>query len=76
MTDHDRFALRLVIAGLLDFPSVYMGGPSHASMSKAIGIIRMLEDSYHIEPTGAEMIELAESISTWRKSPWDGPDRI
>jgi hypothetical protein len=40
----NRETLQRKIAALLDHPSVYMGGPSRQSMSKADKIIKLLEE--------------------------------
>ena len=50
--DEDERALVIAqIAGSLDFPSVYMGGPSHHSLRTARGIVDMLERSQRLVPT-------------------------
>jgi len=68
MDDAAKYILRQRIASILDHPSVYMGGPSHQSVQKAIIIIRELEDA----PTREEI----EIVKSWRKSPWDSLERI
>lgn len=68
MDDAAKYLLRQRIASILDFPSIYMGGPSQQSVRKAIKIIEALED----QPTLDEI----EQVKTWRKSPWDSLERI
>ena len=36
--------LESTMASIMDYPSVYMGGPSHHSRQKAIKIIKMLKE--------------------------------
>ncbi len=40
----DSKVLRPRIAAILDFPSVYMGGPSHGNLRKADRILEMLKE--------------------------------
>lgn len=47
----ERLLVQRIIASLIDSPSVYMGGPSPASMKKADRIIAELEQSYRIHHT-------------------------
>jgi len=42
-TDTPLESLRLALAPAIDYPSVYMGGPSHNSMRKAERILDMLK---------------------------------
>jgi hypothetical protein len=39
------------IAGMLDHPNVYMGGPSSSSLRTATGIVGMLERSHRLVQT-------------------------
>lgn len=68
MDDAAKYILRQRIASIIDFPSVYMGGPSQQSVRRAIKIIEALENA----PTPDEI----EQVKTWRKSPWDSLERI
>lgn len=68
MDDAAKYLLRQRIASIIDFPSVYMGGPSQQSVRKAIKIIEALEHA----PTPDEI----EQVKTWRKSSWDSLERI
>lgn len=68
MDDAAKYLLRQRIASILDFPSVYMGGPSQQSVLKAIKIIIAMEEA----PTPGEI----EQVKTWRKSPWNSTERI
>jgi hypothetical protein len=52
MMDEDERALVIAqIAGSLDFPSVYMGGPSIPNLRKAKDIVDMLERSQRLVAT-------------------------
>jgi len=68
MDDAAKYLLRQRIASIIDFPSVYMGGPSAQSVRKAIKIIEALSSA----PTPDEI----EQVKTWRKSSWDSLERI
>lgn len=68
MDDAAKYLLRQRIASIIDFPSVYMGGPSQQSVRKAIKIIEALENA----PTPDEI----ERVKSWRKSSWDSLERI
>jgi hypothetical protein len=70
MDDAEKYVLRQAIASMIDFPSVYMGGPSRGSVRKAIRIVNDLTANYDIQPNRDEM-ERAEQVKTWRKVPWD-----
>ena len=63
MDDAEKYLLRQRIASILDWPSVYMGGPSRQSIMKAIKIINALD-----EPVSREDVE---RVKSWRVSPWD-----
>lgn len=39
----ERLLVQRIIAGIIDSPSVYMGGPRHQAMKKAERIIQQLE---------------------------------
>lgn len=43
MTDEERLLITREIASTIDFPSVYMGGPSQSAMIKARHIVDSLE---------------------------------
>lgn len=68
MDDAAKYLLRQRIAAIIDFPNVYMGGPSQQSVRKAIKIIEELENA----PAPDEI----ERVKTWRKSSWDSLERI
>ena len=68
MDDAAKYLLRQRIALILDFPNVYMGGPSQQSVRKAIKIVEALSD-----PPKPEEIE---QVKSWRKSAWDSLERI
>lgn len=70
MDDADLYVLRQTIASLLDYPSVYMGGPSWSSVQKAIRVVRTLSEEYDIKPNG-DSISSAERVRTWRTRRWD-----
>lgn len=76
MDDADKYILRQQIASALDFPSVYMGGPSQRSLRRAIKIVDRLTREYEITPKDGEAKDSAELVRTWRKSPWDSLERI
>ena len=50
----ERLLVQRQIAGILDHPSVYVGGPSRQSMEKAGRVIAMLERSERIVSTTCE----------------------
>lgn len=76
MDDAAKYVLRQAIASALDYPSVYMGGPSHQSVRKAIKIVELLTREYDIAPKVGEMTDDAMLVRTWRHSAWDSLDRI
>lgn len=77
MTDHEKYLLRQSIASMIDFPSVYMGGPSVGSTKKAIKIIQLLEEEWGLTAVPAERIKQEINlVASWRKSPWDSLERI
>lgn len=43
MPDDERLLVQRQIASILDFPSVYMGGPSRSAMDRAARVIACLE---------------------------------
>ena len=51
MSPEERLIVQRRIASILDYPSLYMGGPSHGSMRKADNIIKELEQSKRLVPT-------------------------
>jgi hypothetical protein len=51
MTDQERAMTQRHIASILDYPSVYMGGPSRHSMDRALDIIKWLERCKRLVPT-------------------------
>ena len=63
MTNYDpQLALRQTIAGVLDHPSVYMGGPSRQNLRKADQIIECLRrDPRLMEALGAWITKGEES---------------
>jgi hypothetical protein len=65
MTDYaDKYLIKVTIASSLDFPSVYMGGPSKGSLQRAERIISALEDRYTITPN-AQGEKEAAMVRTW-----------
>lgn len=74
MDGADKYLLRQAIAASLDYPSVYMGGPSPHSVRKAVRIVEMLMDEYEIAPRERAKAD-AERVKTWRTSPWDSLER-
>lgn len=75
MDEADKYLLRNAIAERLDHPSVYMGGPSHGSIRRAVAIVNTLLDEYDITPK-VDAKRTAEMVRAWRKSPWDSAERI
>jgi hypothetical protein len=75
MDDANKYIMRQQIAAMLDYPSVYMGGPSPQSLRKAMKIVEHLTREYEIKP-GIEAENDAANVRTWRKSPWDSLERI
>lgn len=73
MDEAQKYVMRQHIAGVLDHPSVYMGGPSPQSLRKAIRIVEHLLQEYEINPKDDAD---AERVRTWRKSAWDSLERI
>jgi hypothetical protein len=69
--DAAKYVLRQSIASALDYPSVYMGGPSQASVRKAIRIVEHLLAHYNITPKIGEATDDAMLVRTWRLAPWD-----
>lgn len=69
MDDADKYVLRQLIAGVLDSPSAFMGGPSWGSVRRAIRIVNALAE-YDITPSERAQANAAR-VRTWRKSPWD-----
>ena len=51
MLTEERDLVIAQIAGSLDFPSVFMGGPSRPSLRKAKAIVDMLERSQRLVAT-------------------------
>ena len=54
MTDDERRLVQRQIAGIIDHPSIYMGGPSVNSMRKAGSIIEALEDAERLVASNCE----------------------
>lgn len=73
MDDADKYILRQLIAGVLDHPSAFMGGPSPGSVRRAIRIVNALAE-YDVTPSERAAADAAE-VRTWRKSPWDSLER-
>lgn len=67
------YCLRQQIAATIDYPSVYMGGPSYTSINKAIKILKLLNSEVSLQGAFAytRLEEDAEQVKTWRKLPWD-----
>lgn len=74
MDDADKYILRQLIASSLDHPSVYMGGPSPNSVSRAIRIVTAIMADYDVSPRESAASD-AERVRTWRTSPWDSRER-
>jgi hypothetical protein len=74
MDDAAKYLLRQCIAGKLDYPSVYMGGPSLGSALRAIAIIEAISVDFEITPRAALQPNI-EQVKTWRTSPWDSLER-
>ena len=51
MLTEERNLVIAQIAGLLDFPNVFMGGPSRPNLRKAKDIVDMLEHSQRLVAT-------------------------
>lgn len=75
MDDADKYILRQAIAAQLDYPSVYMGGPSRQSVQKAIRIVENLLAEYDVTP-GAQPTADATQVREWRKSDWKSFERV
>lgn len=75
MDDAEKYLLRQQIASALDYPSVYMGGPSQGSVRRAVKIVEHLLDEWNIEPKETVKAD-AEHVRSWRKSAWDSNERI
>lgn len=73
MDDAEKYLLRQHIAGMLDHPSVYMGGPSPQSVRAAIRIVSMICKDYEITPRDQSEVD---RVREWRKSPWDSLERV
>ena len=65
MDDAAKYVLRQAIASSLDYPSVYMGGPSQQSVRKAIKIVELLMREYDIVPKVGAMTDDAMLVRTW-----------
>lgn len=70
MDDADKYVLRQAIAAALDYPSVYMGGPSPHSIQRAIRIINAIISEYDITPNDQRLADAAR-VREWRTSSWD-----
>ena len=51
MTEEELTLVTRVIAGQLDYPSVYMGGPSPGNIKRAKNIVGYLVESKRLVPT-------------------------
>jgi hypothetical protein len=60
----DDYILQVLIASSLDYPSVYMGGPSRGSMDRARRVMDILYARYEIRPTEAAEKDAA-MVRTW-----------
>ena len=65
MDSADKYLLAQHIAGILDHPSVYMGGPSDNSVRRAIRIVDMLVANYSVVP-GERQRKDAARVREWR----------
>lgn len=72
MDDAQRYAVRQHIAAMIDYPSVYMGGPSTGAVRTAVRIIKMLE-AEGVLVSSARIESDAVQVRTWRTAPWDDP---
>lgn len=68
MDDAEKYVLRQAIASAIDYPSVYMGGPSRGAVQKAIRIVKAMSSEYDIKPRSDDA---AARVRAWRTSPWD-----
>jgi hypothetical protein len=62
----DEYIMQQTIAGMLDHPSVFMGGPSAQSILKAKLIVSLLLQGYDVKPRD-EAQRYAETARTWLK---------
>lgn len=76
MDDAEKYLLRQAIAAAIDHPSVYMGGPSQGAVRKAINILNHITQNYSISTANEQLDAAAVGVRSWRKSPWDSPERI
>lgn len=51
MDASERLLVQRQIASQIDYPSVYMGGPSHGAMKKAERIVASLEAAHRLRAT-------------------------
>lgn len=51
MSDAERLLVQRQIAAQIDYPSVYMGGPSPRAMKLAERIMQGLEEGFRLRPT-------------------------
>ena len=64
MTPEESEYVQRVIAGIIDLPSLYMGGPSADSMRKAAAIMDTLDASYRLIPTACTHDAWDDTIGT------------
>lgn len=65
MDSADKYLLAQHIAGILDRPSVYMGGPSQNNVRRAVHIVDMICENYSISP-GERQANDAAHVRLWR----------
>lgn len=51
MDGDERLLVQRQIAGIIDYPSVYIGGPSNGAMRKADKILMVLENGHRLHGT-------------------------
>ena len=73
--DATKYLLRQRIASMLDYPSVYMGGPSAGSVMKAIRIIENVMDEFEVTSKAERLAADVDMVRSWRKSAWDSLER-
>lgn len=74
MIDSARYLLRQRIAALIDYPSVWAGGPSRRATQLAIKIIEAMDDDFEVSPKSSLLDDMAR-VEEWRTSPWNSLER-
>ena len=65
MNNEELYVLRQHIACLIDYPSVFMGGPSQGSTRKAIEIINLIMERCDMTAK-EELKKSSEHVAKWR----------